>query len=67
MVTQKINIKQSLLRPADACVYLGISRASLYRLSANDPTFPRKIIMTSRLVGYRVEALAEWLLKKQNS
>ncbi len=60
------SVKQALLRPATACAYLGISRTGLHRLSENDPTFPRKIVLSSRCVGYSAESLAAWLAAKEN-
>jgi prophage regulatory protein len=60
-------IKQALLRPAMACAVLGISRTGLHRLSENDPTFPRKIVLSKRCVGYRAESLNAWLKSKELS
>jgi predicted DNA-binding transcriptional regulator AlpA len=58
-------VKQALLRPAMACVFLGISRTSLHRLSETDRTFPRKIVISRRCVGYRADALEDWLAAKE--
>ena len=55
----------ALLRPQSAAAYLGISRTGLHRLSETDPTFPRKIVLSSRCVGYRVESLTQWLMQKE--
>ena len=57
--------KQALLRPAKACAYIGVSRTGLHRLSENDPTFPRKIVLGPRCVGYRTVALDQWLAAKE--
>jgi predicted DNA-binding transcriptional regulator AlpA len=59
--------KQAMLRPASACVFIGVSRTALHRLSENDPSFPRKIVISKRCVGYRTEALEGWLLAKESS
>jgi predicted DNA-binding transcriptional regulator AlpA len=59
------SVKQALLRPATACIYLGISRTGLHRLSENDPTFPRKIVLSRRCVGYSADSLAAWLAAKE--
>jgi prophage regulatory protein len=61
------SVKQALYRPAMACAYLGISRTGLHRLSENDPTFPRKIVLSRRCVGYSAESLAAWLAAKESS
>lgn len=61
------SVKQALLRPAMACAFLGISRTSLHRFSESDPTFPRKIVLSRRCVGYSAESLAAWLAAKESS
>lgn len=60
------SIQQAFLRPATACAYLGISRTGLHRLSENDPTFPRKIVLSRRCVGYSFDSLTAWLAAKEN-
>jgi prophage regulatory protein len=60
-------VKHALLRPAMACIFLGISRTGLHRLSEFDPTFPRKIVLSKRCVGYRAESLEAWLAAKESS
>lgn len=60
-------LEQALLRPANACAFLGISRSGLHRLSESDPSFPRKIVLSSRCVGYRASSLAAWLAAKEAS
>ena len=54
-----------LLRTKQAAAYLGISTVSLWRLENSDPTFPRKIVITSRCVGWRAESLQAWLEAKE--
>lgn len=51
----------SLLRPKDACILLGIGRTKLHHLSERDPRFPRKIVLGARCVGWRTEALNDYL------
>ena len=50
-----------LLRPKAACALLGIGRTKLWQLSERDPRFPRKIVLGPRCVGWRIDALAEYL------
>lgn len=50
-----------LLRPNDAATKLGISRTTLWRIEQSDPTFPRKIVITPRCVGWRESTLDAWL------
>ena len=51
----------AFLRPKDASRYLGICRTKLHFLSEQDPDFPRKIILSPRLVGWRKADLDTWL------
>lgn len=55
----------TILRPADACRYLGMSRTTLHFLHERDPSFPRKIRFSSRCVGWRKESLDAWLEAKE--
>lgn len=50
-----------LLRPKAACALLGIGRTKLWQLSERDPRFPRKIVLGPRCVGWRVDALNDYL------
>lgn len=56
---------QAFLRPAEAADYIGVGRTKLHDLSENDPTFPRKIRLSQRCVGYRRESLDAWLAAKE--
>lgn len=64
--TLENGVNPALLRPATACAFLGISRTALHRLSETDPTFPRKIVLSKRCVGYRAASLAAWLATKES-
>lgn len=65
MNTTATTSSAALLRPQQASTYLGISRTSLHRLSETDPTFPRKVVISPRCVGYRADSLASWLKAKE--
>lgn len=54
----------ALLRPAGVCQYLSIGRTKLWQLEQTDPTFPRKIQITQKAVGWRVVDLDGWLALK---
>lgn len=54
----------ALLRPKAACQYLGFGRTKLHKLSETDPTFPRKIRISPRVVGWLREDLEAWLALK---
>lgn len=55
----------AILRPNDAAKFLGVSRRTLYHLSETDPKFPRKIVFSSRCVGWRRESLEQYLRDKE--
>ncbi|WP_417500578.1 helix-turn-helix transcriptional regulator [Marinobacter sp.] len=56
---------QAFFRPADACKYLGIGRTKLHTLSEYDASFPRKIRISPRCVGWTRAQLDSWLESKQ--
>ena len=51
---------QTLIRPRDAAAMLGISRKHLYAL-AEQPDFPKRVYVSSRVVGWRVRDLEKWI------
>lgn len=44
-----------------------LSRATLYVLMASDPTFPRKIKLTARTVGWLESEVDAWITSRANS
>ncbi len=50
----------NILRNTKAAKFLGISNTTLWRLSQT-AGFPKKIIITSRAVGFRESELNAWL------
>ena len=50
-----------LSRPKAACAILGVGRTKLHQLSERDPRFPRKIVLGPRCVGWRTDALLDYL------
>jgi len=56
-----------LLRPKAAAAYLGISRTQLWRLSETDPAFPPKVILGPRCIGWRLDALRQYITEKEHS
>lgn len=51
---------RELLRLADVCRVLGLSRSTIYK-RVNDKTFPRAIQVSERTVRWRSSDIAEWL------
>lgn len=44
-----------------------LSRATLYVLMARDPSFPRKIKLTARTVGWLESEVDAWITSRANS
>lgn len=57
-------MQQSLLRPQKLAEYIGTSLRTVYRLDEKDPTFPSKIVLTTRCVGWRKADVDAWLQAK---
>ncbi|WP_199525292.1 AlpA family transcriptional regulator [Pseudoalteromonas sp. bablab_jr011] len=53
------------LRLKDAAAYIGVSKPTLWRLAEQDPTFPKKIRISSRCCIYRRSDLQSWLASKE--
>ena len=49
----------------EATKLLRVSKPTLYRYLQKDPTFPKPIHLTEKKVVFRVEALKDWLVKKE--
>jgi len=56
---------KELFRPADAAAYLGCSRSKLQHIAETDPTFPRKVRISSRHVGFLKSSIDRWLASKE--
>lgn len=50
-----------LLSPKQAAALLGLARASIYKIAARDPDFPRPIHVTPRAVRFRRDELDAWI------
>ena len=61
---QQHTIPQAFYRPAIAAAYLGMGRTKLHTIHETDPTFPRKIRLSARCVGWRKADLDRWLEQK---
>ena len=51
---------QTLIRPREAAAMLGISRKHLHAI-AQQPDFPKRVYVSSRVVGWRVRDLEKWI------
>ena len=52
---------ETILRIKHLCEMLRLSRATIYRLLASDPTFPRPITLSARAVGFLKADADAWL------
>ena len=59
MMEMKNQVTQ-ILRMRDVMAKLGVSRSTVYRLVA-DEKFPRQIKIGKRTVGWRLDAVEQWL------
>ena len=55
-----LNKLKLVLRPKDVCDSLGISKATLWRLTKTTD-FPKPIKMGPRAIAWHVDAIAEWV------
>lgn len=53
-----------ILRMKQMIERTNLSRATLYALAGTDPTFPRKIKLTARTVGYIEQEVEEWIMSR---
>lgn len=56
-----------ILRPPQAAAYIGVSRTTLHRMEHSDPSFPKKIKISARCVGWRVSDLDQWLSERESA
>ncbi|CAJ5406858.1 prophage CP4-57 regulatory protein (AlpA) [Burkholderia pseudomallei] len=62
--SSKIDRAPRILRMKQVIERTNLSRATLYVLAATDPTFPRKIKLTERTVGYLELEVEQWILSR---
>ncbi|WP_124083970.1 helix-turn-helix transcriptional regulator [Burkholderia gladioli] len=60
----KVDKALRILRMKQVIERTNLSRATLYALAGTDPTFPRKIKLTARTVGYLEQEVEEWILSR---
>ncbi len=64
-MSTKPTLPPSFMRPKDVCALLGVGRTKLYFLSELEPSFPKKVVLGKRCVGWRRESIEAWLLAKE--
>lgn len=63
-VAHQPNTSLRILRVKDLVSRVGLSRATLYVLMGTDSTFPRKIALTQRTVGFYEHEVDAWLASR---
>lgn len=54
-------LEPAVLRVEDLKRYLGLGRTAIYALCDNDPSFPTRVQLGPRAVGWRRAEIDEWL------
>lgn len=66
-ITPAIDKALHILRMKQLIERTRLSRATLYVLMAGDPSFPRKIKLTVRTVGWLESEVDAWIASRANS
>ena len=66
-IAQQIGKALRILRMKQLIERLQLSRATVYVLLASDPSFPRKIKLTARTVGWLETEVDAWIASRANS
>ena len=61
MLPTKPIVQPAILRVADMLAYLNIGRTGLYKLLAEDPSFPPQIKLGKRAVGWKRHEVDSWI------
>lgn len=57
----------TVLSVPDACRELSLSEPTMRRRAADDPSFPRKIKLSARRVGYLRADIESWLKRQREA
>lgn len=66
-IARQLDKTLQILRMKQLIERTKLSRATLYILIASDPTFPRKIQLTVRTVGWLESEVNAWIASRANS
>ncbi len=55
-------MEMRLLRLPEVLERIGVGRTTLYKLVAEDPTFPRPVKVGRKIVAWRSDLLEEWIV-----
>ncbi|SAK51085.1 phage transcriptional regulator AlpA [Caballeronia glebae] len=66
-VVRQLDKALRILRMKQLIERTNLSRATLYVLMASDPTFPRKIKLTARSVGFLESEVDTWIASRAES
>lgn len=57
-------MEKRLIRLPEVQERVGVARSTIYRLVANDPTFPRPMKVGRRVIAWRSDLLEEWIVSQ---
>lgn len=63
-MTRQIDKSLRILRMKQLVERVNLSRATLYVLMSSDPTFPRKIRLTERSIGFLESEVDAWIASR---
>lgn len=63
-MARQIDKALRILRMKQLIERTGLSRATLYVLMASDPTFPRKVKLTARSIGFLESDVDAWIASR---
>lgn len=66
-MVRQIDKSLRILRMKQLVERTGLSRATLYVLMSTDPTFPRKINLTARSIGFLESEVDAWIASRAAS
>ncbi|MDE2883866.1 MAG: AlpA family phage regulatory protein [Chloroflexota bacterium] len=58
-------MEKRLMRLPEVLDRLGVARSTLYRLVANDPTFPKPVKVGLKVIAWRSDLLDEWIVSQE--
>jgi predicted DNA-binding transcriptional regulator AlpA len=62
LMVRRLDTAMRILRMKQLIERTGLGRSTLYGLIQSDPTFPRKIKLTARAIGFDSASVEAWLM-----
>lgn len=67
LTVRQLGTALRILRMKQLIERTGLSRATLYNLMSTDPTFPRKISLSARTIGFLESDVDAWIAARAGS